>query len=116
MQLEILMRKWNFRPRIAHPIALAREFLATMEREKKHMLTEMGRVSGLIPLLMKPRNGQKWTHQDKTELRGYLKRLSYLSPYVAVVFLPGGLLLLPVLAWWLDRRRIPRPLPTGEPR
>jgi hypothetical protein len=29
--------------------------------------------------------------------------------YVALLLLPGGLALLPLLAWWLDRRRNKRP-------
>jgi hypothetical protein len=79
-----------------------------MDRERRHMLAEIVQVRGLMPLLMKPRNRQKWTTQDKNELRAHLKRLSDVSPYVAVFMLPGGFVLLPVLAWWLDRRRVRR--------
>jgi hypothetical protein len=32
--------------------------------------------------------------------------LSTLSPYLVVLVMPGGLLALPALAWWLDRRRL----------
>jgi transposase len=31
-------------------------------------------------------------------------RLSKISPYPVVRATPGGLLMLPALAWWLDRR------------
>jgi hypothetical protein len=85
-----------------------KKLLSTIKREKKHMLAEIVKVKGLMPLLMKPRNGESWTAEDKTELMGHLKRLSGLSPYFAAVFLPGGFLMLPVLAWWLDRRRVRR--------
>lgn len=88
---------------------LLRKFLMTIEREKKHMVTEFSKVKGLMPLLMKPRNKQKWSKEDKEELIEHLKRLSSLSPYIAVIFLPGGFAMLPVLAWWLDRRRGKRP-------
>ena len=69
------------------------------------VLGEVLQVRGLMPLLMKPRNSQRWTPDDKTELAQHLKRLSQLSPYLAVVVMPGGFLMLPAIAWWLDRRR-----------
>jgi hypothetical protein len=76
-----------------------------MERERKYMILEISQVKGLMPLLMKPRNKQKWSASDKRELMLQLKRLSRVSPYIAVIVLPGGFAILPVLAWWLDRRR-----------
>jgi hypothetical protein len=75
------------------------------EREKKHLLSEMIQVKGLMPLLMKPRNKQRWTPEDRAELRVHLRRLSGISPYLIVLALPGSFLMLPALAWWLDRRR-----------
>jgi hypothetical protein len=75
------------------------------EREKKFLLGEILQVRGLMPLLMKPRNKQRWTPEDRAELRVQLRRLSDLSPYLVVLVLPGSFLLLPALAWWLDRRR-----------
>jgi len=80
-------------------------FYALMDRERRYMLDEMTQVKGLMPLLMKPRNRQRWSAQDRRELALHLKRLSKVSPYIAVVVLPGGFAMLPVLAWWLDRRR-----------
>lgn len=74
-------------------------------RERRHLLAEIAQVRGLMPLLMKRRNGATWTREDKAELGVHVKRLSALSPYLAVFLLPGGLLMLPVLSWWLDRRR-----------
>ena len=75
------------------------------EREKKHLLSEILQVRGLMPLLMKPRNKQRWTPEDRAELRVHLRRLSSISPYLVVIALPGSFLMLPALAWWLDRRR-----------
>ena len=75
------------------------------EREKKHLLHEILQVRGLMPLLMKPRNKKMWTLEDKAELRIHLRRLSGISPYLIVLALPGSFLMLPALAWWLDRRR-----------
>src|SRR5262245_8849673 len=76
------------------------------KRERPRMLKEVGEVRGLMPLLMKPRNKQQWTREDKAQLAVHLKRLSTLSPYLVVLVMPGGLLVLPALAWWLDRRRL----------
>jgi hypothetical protein len=58
---------------------------------------------------MKPRNKQQWSLEDKRELAVHLRRLSSISPYLVVLVMPGGMLALPVLAWWLDRRRNRRP-------
>jgi hypothetical protein len=74
-------------------------------RERELLIKEVLQVKGLMPLLMKRRNKQRWTADDKAQLGAYLKRLSYISPYLAMLVLPGGLLMLPALAWWLDRRR-----------
>lgn len=75
------------------------------ERERKRLLAEVLKTKGLMPLLMKRRNGQRWTPEERAELRAHLRRLSHLSPYLAVVVLPGAPLTLPLLAWWLDRRQ-----------
>ena len=75
------------------------------DREKKYLLGEILEIKGLMPLLMKQRNQQRWTVEDKAELRSHLRRLSNISPYLIVLALPGSFILLPALAWWLDRRR-----------
>jgi hypothetical protein len=92
------------RLRIASVVAY-RSIRDLTEREKRHLLSEMVQVKGLMPLLMKPRNKQRWTLEDRTELRVHLRRLSGISPYLIVLALPGSFLMLPALAWWLDRRR-----------
>jgi hypothetical protein len=80
-------------------------FLGIVDREKKFLGEELARTQKLMPLLMKPRNGGRWTPEEKRELVEHLKRLSGMGPYVALLLLPGGLALLPLLAWWFDRRR-----------
>ena len=75
------------------------------ERERKRILAEAVQIKGLMPLLMKPRNKQRWTREDRAELHAHVRRLSDLSPYLVLVVLPGAPLTLPLLAWWLDRRR-----------
>ena len=75
------------------------------DRERKFLLSEMTQISGLMPILMRRRNKQKWTPQELAEIRAHLKRISKLSPYLVIIVMPGGFAILPVLAWWLDRRR-----------
>jgi hypothetical protein len=79
--------------------------LAAQDRERKQLLNEMVKVRGLMPLLMKPRNGERWTSIERAALQEQLRALAYLSPYLVVMVLPGSFVVLPVLAWWLDRRR-----------
>lgn len=95
-------------------IVIVRRFYDTVERERRHMLAEMSQVRGLMPLLMKPRNKMQWTREDKQELKQHLRRLSRMSPYIAVIVLPGGFAMLPALAWWLDRRRVRRGMMGGQ--
>lgn len=82
-----------------------RSIMDLTEREKKYLLNEILQVKGLMPLLMKPRNRQRWTPEDLAALRVHLRRLSNISPYLVVIAMPGSFLMLPALAWWLDRRR-----------
>ena len=78
----------------------------TVARDQRRRLrNDVLAVKGLMPLLMKPRNGERWTPEDREQLRACLKRLSVASPYLIVLLMPGGIFFLPVLAWWLDRRR-----------
>ena len=59
-------------------------------------------------ILMKPRNGVPWSEADRAALRGHLKRMARALPLLGIFALPGGSLLLPVLALALDRRRVRR--------
>jgi hypothetical protein len=92
----------EFNLRTLNVVRHVRELTA---REKRFLLDEVLKVKGLMPLLMKPRNKQRWTPEDKRELAEHVRRLSRLSPYLVVLVMPGGMLVLPALAWWLDRRR-----------
>jgi len=78
---------------------------ALQEREKSRIRGEIAQVPGLMALLMKPRNGQKWTRAERAELRAQLRRLSRLGLYLMTAVTPGTSLTLPLLAWWLDRRQ-----------
>jgi hypothetical protein len=65
-------------------------------------------MRGLLPLLMKQRNGYRWSAADRRAIREHLQALGSLSPYLILFLAPGGIFALPVLAWWLDRRRLKR--------
>lgn len=84
---------------------IVRNVMEMMDRERKYVLGEVVQVTGLMPLLMKPRNKQKWTPEEKRQIVLHLRRLSMVSPYLAVMVMPGSFVVLPALAWWLDRRR-----------
>ena len=67
-------------------------------------------IPGLMALLMKPRNGSRWTPAERAELVGQLRGISRLGLFLALAIVPGTAVALPLLAWWLDRRRtqVPR--------
>jgi hypothetical protein len=96
---------------------IVRNVMEMMDRERKYVLGEVVQITGLMPLLMKPRNKQKWSPEDKRQLVTHLRRLSMVSPYLAVMVMPGSFIVLPALAWWLDRRRqnnLRKNLPPGS--
>jgi hypothetical protein len=74
-------------------------------RERLRLLDEMSQVRGLTQLLMKQRNGYRWSETDRKKIRAKLRKLADLSPYLILFVSPGGFFALPLLAWWLDRRR-----------
>ncbi|MDO8597172.1 MAG: hypothetical protein Q7R45_11175 [Sulfuricaulis sp.] len=79
--------------------------VAVIPASIKYLLSEILQVKGLMPLLMKPCNKQRWTSEERAELVVLLRRLSNISPYLFVLALPGSFLMLPVLGWWFDWRR-----------
>lgn len=74
-------------------------------RERQVVTAEIVRIHGLMPLLMGHRNGGRWSAEARKELYEQLHALAHLSPYLFVLVLPGSFVALPLLAWWLDRRR-----------
>ncbi len=90
--------------RLRLPLPIHRAF-ELAERERKFVLSELVQVKGLMPVLMKRRNKQQWSPEDLAEIRVQIRRISKLSPYLVILVMPGGFAMLPILAWWLDRRR-----------
>jgi antitoxin (DNA-binding transcriptional repressor) of toxin-antitoxin stability system len=76
---------------------------------KEAILMEVLSIKGLMQLLMKTRNtDQKWTREERKEIRRHLRTIAKIVPAAAIFFLPGGSLLLPILAEALDRRKTRR--------
>lgn len=85
-----------------------RQIVSSQRREARRILTELMATRGIMPLLMKARNGERWTPAERDALLTHLRRMAHLSPYLIALLLPGSVLLLPIYAWWLDRRRLKR--------
>ena len=82
--------------------------MSSQRREARRVLAELMIAKGMMPILMKTRNGGHWTVEEKAELIEHLRRMAHISPYLIALALPGSVLILPVYAWWLDRRRLNR--------
>ena len=85
-----------------------RQMVSSQRREASRILAELMATRGVMPLLMKARNGEPWSCAEKAQLIAHLRRVAHLSPYLIALLLPGSVLLLPIYAWWLDRRRLKR--------
>lgn len=79
--------------------------LAGNSRERRRLRDELAAMRGAWPLLMKQRRGGTWTPEDKQQLKSMVRSASAVSPYLFIWALPGSVLLLPFLAWYLDTRR-----------
>ncbi len=76
---------------------------------KEAILMEVLSIKGLMQLLMKIRNtDEKWTRDEKIQIKRHLKNVAKIIPAVAIFSLPGGSFLLPILAEALDRRKTRR--------
>jgi hypothetical protein len=85
-----------------------RQIVSSQRREASRILAELMATRGVMPLLMKARNGESWSSAEKAQLIAHLRRVAHLSPYLIALLLPGSVLLLPIYAWWLDRRGLKR--------
>jgi len=76
---------------------------------KQAILMEVLSIAGLMQMLMKIRNtDDRWTKEEKKEIRMHLRNIAKIIPTIAVFSLPGGAFLLPILAEALDRRKTRR--------
>jgi len=73
---------------------------------KEAILMEVLSIRGLMQLLMKNRNtDEKWTREEKKEVKRHLRNIAKIIPAIAIFSLPGGSFLLPILAEALARRK-----------
>ncbi len=72
---------------------------------KSMLLHEALQVEGFMRLLMKRRNGSPWTAEERRALAGHLNAMAKAMPALLIFSLPGGMILFPVLAWFMDRRQ-----------
>lgn len=89
-------------------------FLAGNSRERVRLRDELATMKGAWPLLMKQRRGGRWTPEEKVQLQTMVRSASSVSPYLFIWAVPGSMLLLPFLAWYLDTRRKSRRLPSSQ--
>ena len=80
-------------------------FRAGNQRESRRLRDELAMMKGAWPLLMKQRDGGKWTPEEKARLKAMVRSASAVSPYLFIWAIPGSVILLPFLAWYLDARR-----------
>lgn len=81
-----------------------RDALALAERERRRLAAELGEIRPLLRLLRKRRSGETWTDAERAEIRAHLRGLREFSWQLALFALPGGLVLLPAYAWWVEKR------------
>ncbi|OGT20051.1 MAG: hypothetical protein A2342_04445 [Gallionellales bacterium RIFOXYB12_FULL_54_9] len=81
------------------------EMRASGDTHRRLIRKELNEIRGLIPLLMKHRNGQRWSADERTALLRDLRAVANLSPYLIPLLLPGGIFMLPLIACWMDYRR-----------
>jgi hypothetical protein len=89
---------------------MIRAFLKNQLLKNKALFFQEGqRISGFLYLLMKQRNtGEKWTAEERVEIKKQLKILAMYIPILLIFLLPGGSILLPFLAEVMDRRKVSR--------
>jgi hypothetical protein len=112
LQRACIVKTTNLRPllnALTYPVRLTWHTVTFMSRlqnrERARLQEELSQTRGLMPLLMKQRNGSEWSTEDRNALRKQLRIIWGISPYVFLLVVPGGLVALPIFAWWLDRRR-----------
>ena len=90
-------------------------FLAGNSREKNRFKREMATIRGSVVWLVRQRRQGQWTAHERAHLRDMMRTASSVSPYLVIWVVPGSLLLLPFLAWFIDYRRKGSTPPPQEP-
>lgn len=61
-----------------------------------------------MAILIEHPRGQHWTHSERVFVSGRLRALAHAVSYAVLFVLPGSILSLPLLAWWLRRQDLRR--------
>lgn len=88
-------------------------FLAGNSREKNRLKRELATMRGSVVWLVRQRRQGSWTAHEREHLRGVMRSASAVSPYLLIWVVPGSMLLLPFLAWFIDHRRKGQRPPEG---
>ena len=80
-------------------------FLASNSREKSRLKREMATMKGSVVWMVQQRRQGNWTAAERAHLRDVMRSASSVSPYLFVWVIPGSMLILPFMAWFLDRQR-----------
>ena len=80
-------------------------FLAGNHREQNRLRREIATMKGSVVWLLRQRRQGQWSLDERTRLREVMRSASAVSPYLIIWAIPGSLLLLPFLAWFIDHRR-----------
>ena len=78
---------------------------AALQSWRARMHGRLSGVESLVAVLMKRRNGKPWTREERAFLQGELRTLARWVPALLLFLLPGSVVLLPIYAWLLDRRK-----------
>lgn len=83
-------------------------FLAGNSREKTRFKRDIATIRGSVVWLARQRRQGQWTAREREHLREVMRTASSVSPYLLIWVVPGSMLLLPFLAWFIDHRRTRR--------
>ncbi|RAR79704.1 hypothetical protein AX018_102526 [Paracidovorax anthurii] len=83
-------------------------FLAGNQREQSRFRKELATMRGSVAWLLRQRRQGRWSAEERERLRDVMRSASSVSPYLLVWAVPGSMLLLPFMAWFIDRRRSAR--------
>ena len=66
---------------------------------------EMATLKGSVVWLVQQRRQGQWDAAERAHLREVMRSASSVSPYLFVWAIPGSMLILPFMAWFLDLQR-----------
>jgi hypothetical protein len=76
-----------------------------IEAWRRKAFGRLSPIQDFVRVLMKPRNGEAWSDEDRLFLRAGFQALGRLTPLFLLFLLPGGFALAGAYAWLIDRRR-----------